>query len=241
MLLFLFYRVQHLYDGHQLTSKIPMSFIPPKNEYDDNTIRALQNNDDMHILSGQCNWMPGTSVPSYCKHTSLMNLSVVSPDIKVSGLYVLPTGAVLGNNDYWSNYLLPGSVEDATGWLDSQIANQGFGVLMLHPVEFATDSTCATMNEEKIKVLTDLIKSNTETIPTGKWKFMLYHEAVEYLTGDVVVQSEREYDTTPDHKAPMLPFILVIGGILCFMLSTCLCSYYSPELKKVQKSVCSCC
>ena len=170
----------------------------------------------------------------------MMNLSVVSPDIKVSGIYVLPTGAVLGDDAYWNNYLLPGSVGNATAWLDSQIENQGFGVLMLHPVEFATDATCSTIDAVKIQVLTDLIKSNTETIPGGKWKFMLYHEAVEYLTGDVVIQSDRVYNYQPEHKSPVLPFILVMGGILLFMISTCLCSYFTPEIKKARKESCCC-
>lgn len=216
-----------------------MTFIPPRNEFDDNTILAMQNNSDMHILSAQCNWRPGVSPPTtdHCVHTDLMNLSVVSPDIKVSDLYVLPTGAVLGDYAYWNNYLLPGSVSNATAWLDAQIENQGFGVLMLHPVEFALDSSCAVINEEKIKVLTDLIKSNTETIPAGKWKFMLYHEAVEYLTGDIVVQSEREYIGEPEHDSPVLPFILAVAGILVFMLGTCACSYFTPELNKVQKQM----
>jgi hypothetical protein len=221
----------------QLTGKLPMSFIPPRNEFDDTTIRALQNNTDMHILSAQCNWKPGTSNTDFCKHTSLMHLNVVSPDIKVSGLYVLPTGAVLGDSPYWHNYLLPASVANATAWLDAQIDNQGFGVLMLHPVEFAHDASCATINEAKIKVLTDLIKSNTETIPSGKWKFMLYHEAVEYLTGDIVVQSERAYEGAPEHDSPTLPFVIAVAGILIFMLCTCACSYFTPELNKVQKKL----
>jgi hypothetical protein len=214
-----------------------MTFIPPKNEFDDNTILALQNNTDYHILSAQCNWVPGTNRVEYCKSTDMMNLSVVSPNIKVNDLYVLPTGAVLGDYAYWQNYLLPGSVENATAWLQAQIDNQGFGVLMLHPVEFATDSSCAVIDEVKLKVFTDLIKSNTATIPGGKWKFMLYHEAVEYLTGDVVVQSGRAVDSDSD-TIKSLPFLLVIMAILIFMLGTCLCSYYTPELKKAQQKMC---
>lgn len=225
--------------ANKLTNKIPMTFIPPRNEYDDNTIFALQNNSDYHILSAQCNWIPGTNEFEHCKSTATMNLSVVSPNIKVSDLYVLPTGAVLGDVDYWQNYLLPGSVENATAWLQAQIDNQGFGVLMLHPVEFATDSSCAVIDEVKIKVFTDLIKSNTATIPGGKWRFMLYHEAVEYLTGDVVVQSGRVVESDSDNTIESLPFIVVVGVILLFMMCTCLCSYCTPEIRKAkQKMMC---
>mmetsp|Transcript_4374 Transcript_4374/g.7465 ORF Transcript_4374/g.7465 Transcript_4374/m.7465 type:complete len:351 (-) Transcript_4374:119-1171(-) len=224
--------------ANKLTNRIPMTFIPPRNEFDDNTILALQNNTDYHILSAQCNWVPGTNTPEHCKSTETMNLNVVSPNIKVSDLYVLPTGAVLGDVAYWENYLLPASVENATAWIDAQIDNQGFGVLMLHPVEFATDSSCAVIAQEKIQVFADLIKSNTETIPGGKWRFMLYHDAVEYLTGDVVVQSGRKYDSGNDDVNKSLPFLLGILGVLGFMVFSCLKSYYAPEIKKAKDKMC---
>lgn len=215
-----------------------MTFIPPRNEFDDHTVMALRNNSDFHILSGQCNWYPGTTRFEFCKSTSLMNLNVVAPDIKVNGLYVLPAGAVLGDRAYWNNYLLPASVENATAWLDSQIANQGFGVLMLHPVEFALDESCASINQAKIKVLTDLIKSNTATIPRGKWKFMLYHEAVEYLTGDVLVQSVRAYVPLSARESKFSwPFIIGVLGVLVFMLGSCAFSYFSPEITKAQRKL----
>ena len=217
-----------------------MTFIPPRNEFDDNTIIAMEANEDLHILSAQCSWVPGTSTKDHCVATDLMDLNVVSPNIKVNDLYVLPTGAVLGDFPYWENYLLPASVENATAWLDAQIDNQGFGVLMLHPVEFATDSTCAVIDHDKIKVLEDLIKSNTEVVPGGKWRFMLYQETVEYLTGDIVIQSDRPYDRGDDGDSPVLPFVLVVAAVAIFMLGSCAWSYFSPELNKVKKSCCCC-
>jgi hypothetical protein len=99
-----------------VTGKRPTSFIAPLNEYDSNTPIAMQA-EGISVMSASCVWDPVTYDPLYCMDGS----DVVAPDIMWNGVYSLPAGAVLGKEDYWTNYALPGAVVDAVGWIDAQI------------------------------------------------------------------------------------------------------------------------
>jgi hypothetical protein len=46
---------------------------------------------------------------------------VVAPDIVRGGVHMLPTGAVLGGIDYWTNFLLNASLAEAINWIELQI------------------------------------------------------------------------------------------------------------------------
>lgn len=156
----------------KVTNASPVSFIPPENSYDENTRTALIEN-SMNLMSAQCTWnleVPDT--PITCNEGS----QVVAPNIMWNGISMLPAGAVLGGMDYWEDFSKPASLDDAVAWIDAQITNQGFSVLMLHPQEFATDeSSCDKVDEDKLQVLVDLINYGQ-----NKWKFMTFQGAVSY-------------------------------------------------------------
>jgi peptidoglycan/xylan/chitin deacetylase (PgdA/CDA1 family) len=99
-----------------VTGKRPTSFITPFNEYDTNTPVSMLL-EGVSVMSASCTWDPVTYDPIYCMEGS----DVVAPDIMWNGVYSLPAGAVLGKEAYWTNYNLPASLADATGWIDAQI------------------------------------------------------------------------------------------------------------------------
>ena len=155
----------------------PSTFIPPQNLFTSDTFTAINRLSDIMIMSPECLWSveyPGT--PLHCPGDA----DVVAPNLKVNGVYMLPAGAVLGGEAYWTHYLLPASVDDAVQWVNQQLANQGFSVLMLHPVEFSTTSECVEVNYDKIQVLRDVIRYG---ISHG-WTFMTFRDGTEALTGE---------------------------------------------------------
>ena len=95
----------------------PNSFIPPLNEFDNNTMAAAKAN-GLNVFSAECTWSltePNTRVE--CKDIN----NVVAPDIIRDEVYMMPAGAVLGGSDYWNDYLLEASLEDAVNWIELQI------------------------------------------------------------------------------------------------------------------------
>eukprot|EP00602_Paraphysomonas_sp_CaronLab_P002858 CAMPEP_0185029044 /NCGR_PEP_ID=MMETSP1103-20130426/15118_1 /TAXON_ID=36769 /ORGANISM="Paraphysomonas bandaiensis, Strain Caron Lab Isolate" /LENGTH=301 /DNA_ID=CAMNT_0027563653 /DNA_START=46 /DNA_END=948 /DNA_ORIENTATION=+ len=159
-----------------VTRQSPVTFIPPTNVYDSNTLKALREHETIRVMSAQCSWSrtePGETV--VCGDGS----DVVAPNITYDGLYMLPAGAVLGDTGYWNNYLLPANASIAADWIEAQIAAQGFSVLMLHPVEFATESTCTNLDTEKIAALQEVIRYGQ-----GRWQFLSFTDAVEYISGE---------------------------------------------------------
>mmetsp|Transcript_3488 Transcript_3488/g.5439 ORF Transcript_3488/g.5439 Transcript_3488/m.5439 type:complete len:1094 (+) Transcript_3488:90-3371(+) len=156
-----------------VTGKETISFITPYNTYDSTTPYAMLA-EDMNIISAECAWVPYTEIILYCPPGS----NVVAPNIGWNGIYSLPAGAVLGSQAYWNDYSLEGSLSSAIGWIETQIANQGFSVVMLHPVEFATSTECTTLNSAKVQVLRDLISYSR-----GRWDVMTFTNAVGALTG----------------------------------------------------------
>jgi peptidoglycan/xylan/chitin deacetylase (PgdA/CDA1 family) len=100
-----------------VTTETPRAFIPPRNEFDDNTVLAATAS-GMHVFSGECTWsllVPNKT--SECKNIS----NVVAPDIVRDGVHMLPTGAVLGGIDYWTDFLLNASLAEAIHWVELQI------------------------------------------------------------------------------------------------------------------------
>jgi peptidoglycan/xylan/chitin deacetylase (PgdA/CDA1 family) len=100
-----------------VTTEVSNSFIPPRNEYDNTTILAAKAN-GMNVFSAECTWsltVPNT--PDHCKEI----VQVVAPDIMRGGVYMLPTGAVLGGIDYWTDFLLNASLAEAINWVELQI------------------------------------------------------------------------------------------------------------------------
>lgn len=160
---------------YSVTNVKPLSFIPPENLYDDNTIIAAKS-ENVSLISAQCTWdTTRPNVTINCPTSS----QVVAPNIIANGIYMLPAGAVLGNIDYWSDYQLSASVSDAVMWIETQIAAQGFSVLMLHPSEFAEDphGACSIKNQTKLDILADLIQYGQET-----WEFMTFQDAAKMLS-----------------------------------------------------------
>ena len=100
-----------------VTTAVPNSFIPPNNKFDENTPWAAKAN-DLTIFSAVCRW--SLSVPNtteYCPG----NVDVVSPDLYQSGVFMLPAGAVLGGQDYWTDFSLDANLADAIKWIEHQI------------------------------------------------------------------------------------------------------------------------
>ena len=133
----------------------PMTFIPPYGGFDHNTPTAMQSS-HLDVMSSFCIWDPeneGTAI--WCPSGS----HLVAPNIKYDGtdVYMLPAGAVLGGMDYWADNSLPASLSSSMEYMDAQVANQGFSVLSLNPMEFALDrSTCLGLDTEKVKVLREV-------------------------------------------------------------------------------------
>lgn len=99
-----------------VTGTNPLSFITPYNEFDANTAVALAAV-GLNVMSASCVWNRVTHTAINCPPGS----NVVAPNLLWNGIYSLPAGAVLGNIDYWTNYQLPGSVAEASGWITEQI------------------------------------------------------------------------------------------------------------------------
>lgn len=217
----------------KITYRRPSTFAPPRNTYDEVTVTALLDNEDINLMSAQCSWrLDGKNTPLFCNKGS----NVVAPNITYRNLYMLPTGAVMGDAGYFNDFLLPASLEDTVAWVEAQIENQGFSVIMLHPLEFATDSTCLTIDQDKIDVLKQVIDYGK-----GRWQFMTFQQAVKYYTGedpdpDYIVKKNGNDDSAGTSPSELVfAFALaLIGGIT---IISCCCSFTQPERKKLL----SCC
>ena len=100
-----------------VTTVTPTSFIPPRNEYDNNTLSAAKAL-GIRVFSPECTWsLTKPNTPDHCKSSA----QVAAPHIERDGLFMLPTGAVLGGLDYWQDFLLNASLADAVSWIELQI------------------------------------------------------------------------------------------------------------------------
>ena len=212
-----------------VTGRRPTTFAPPRNTYDDTTISVLRDHPELNLLSAQCSWRrDATGVPLFCNEGS----AVVAPNISYEGLYMLPTGAVMGAAPYFKDFLEPASLEDAVGWMEAQIANQGFSVLMLHPLEFSKDETCTQIDEEKLSVLLEVIAYGQD-----KWQFMSFQQALEYYTG-VKPDNDKFYhtkkkDTGSGTSAAEMTFAFALGVIMTVAVVSCCCSFSHPTRAKL--------
>ena len=121
-----------------VTSVATSSFIPPMNEFDNVTVLAAKQN-GLGVFSAECTWslsVPHT--PTSCDDSS----RVVAPHIQSDiGVYMLPAGAVLGGLDYWQDFSLNASVEEASEWIELQIGkrnhHRGHIVCMINELLFS--------------------------------------------------------------------------------------------------------
>jgi peptidoglycan/xylan/chitin deacetylase (PgdA/CDA1 family) len=161
----------------KVTTVTPKTFITPLNVYDTNTPIAMKSN-GLSIMSAECSWdvnRPGQV--SYC----LEGGDVKAPNITWNGVYMLSAGAVLGGDEYWEDTSLPASTTDAMNWMNAQIKNQGFTVLMLHPFEFTTDESACSVDQidrKKINVLTEVIQQGL----SNGWRFMTFQQGALALS-----------------------------------------------------------
>mmetsp|Transcript_352 Transcript_352/g.839 ORF Transcript_352/g.839 Transcript_352/m.839 type:complete len:517 (+) Transcript_352:48-1598(+) len=160
------FQTSDLKDGNDemelVTGIRPTTFIPPLNEFNADTVTAMIS-ENMDIMSPSCVWDTG-GVPLYCPAAA----NVVAPNIDYNGVDMLPAGAVLGDADYWTDFSRPADSALAIEWIERQIENQGFSVVMLHPVEFATSDACNVLNS-KFTQLREVFAYGA-----GKWDFMTY-------------------------------------------------------------------
>jgi peptidoglycan/xylan/chitin deacetylase (PgdA/CDA1 family) len=156
-----------------VTTEKATSFMPPWANYDDNTISAALAN-GMNVLSAECRWnLNSNGTTTHCKDKS----KVVAPNIMRDGIYMLPAGAVLGGYGYWEDYVKDANLTEAITWIELQIEMQGFSVVKLHPVEFATTYGCDDLSPTKMQVLRDLIAYGR-----SRWQFKTFADAVTTIS-----------------------------------------------------------
>jgi hypothetical protein len=69
---------------------------------------------------------------------------------------------------------------EAINWIELQIENQGFSVVMLHPVEFAMTNACKNLNTEKLQILRDLFAYGR-----SRWQFRTFTDAAATIVSDI--------------------------------------------------------
>mmetsp|Transcript_941 Transcript_941/g.2035 ORF Transcript_941/g.2035 Transcript_941/m.2035 type:complete len:1562 (+) Transcript_941:110-4795(+) len=150
----------------------PFTFIPPFGNFDHNTAPAMLDNGVhmLDVMSSYCVWDPANpGTTSWCPSGS----DLKAPHIQRNGVYMLPSGAVLGGIDYWEDNSKPANFTSTLAMVAEQVANQGFSVISLSPYEFATDrGTCLGTRSDKVEVLRqifDYAKAN--------WDVQLFQDA----------------------------------------------------------------
>lgn len=211
-----------------ITGLLPTAFVPPDNEFNGDTLLAVNDDNDIQVFSAKCVWnkdTPGSVIN--CPSPG----AVQAPDIFREGSYLLPAGAVLGGNSYWSNKVQPGNVSEAVKWVESQILNQNFSVVMLNPYEFSTSTECVSVDEDKIAVLEGLIDYGA-----GRWQFMTFQEATMYFANDTTlfdappVRADAKYEFQA--RLNILVVFIFTGCVLC---AACLSFCRTSTEQKIQK------
>ena len=147
----------------------PLSFIPPYGNFDHNTPSAMLAG-HLDVMSSYCVWDPANpGVASWCPSGD----DLKAPHIKRNGVYMLPSGAVLGGMDYWEDTSKPANFTSTLAMVKAQVANQGFSVISMSPYEFAIDrGTCLGINTQKLDVLRQIFAyANTN------WDVQLFQDA----------------------------------------------------------------
>lgn len=129
-------------------------FIPPRNEYDNNTLKILKEN-GFNILSAVCIF-DDSGIADHCPGEGDNVKAPVKAD--EFGIYRLPMGAVIGcEYSYFSTFIGEVSYNCTKKWINNQMIAQNFSVVMLHPQEFA-DPPSYTKNSEKLESLKSIIQ-----------------------------------------------------------------------------------
>lgn len=211
-----------------VTGVLPTAFIPPLNTFDSDTLEAMLDVDSLKVFSAECIWNQDifgqvTSCPAPG--------AVTAPNILTGGNYHLPAGAVLGGLDYWDNKIQPGNLSEAIKWIDTQILNQNFSVVLLHPYEFSTSTECVTVDSDKIAVLESLIDYGV-----GKYQFMTFKDAAVYFTNDTsIFNPQQERDDAKFEFQAKLNIFIVFCFTGCVLLVAC-CSFCRTSTEqKIQK------
>lgn len=118
----------------------PVTYIVPHYEYGEATIDAMKGLPPLSIVSGRCAWSHGSTTAEHPKYCLPDDDVTVAGGIVQEGIARLPAGAVLGcDADYFDAWGADVSTECALGWMDAQLENQSFSVLVLHPQEFTSE------------------------------------------------------------------------------------------------------
>ena len=156
------FRMDDLQDWFAAAQAKAATYIVPHYQYlDATTMPAMKDTSEvpsmsaLKIVSGRCAWShDGTTITHpgpYCLADDEVS---VTTGLTQDGIGRLPAGAVLGcEKEYFDSW---GTVTDDTcalAWMNAQIENQGFGILVLHPNEFSEQFGSAA----HYKVLDDVI------------------------------------------------------------------------------------
>jgi hypothetical protein len=156
---------------------------------------------------------------------------VAAPDVLQGGSYHLPAGAVLGGDNYWDNKIQIGNLTQAVQWIESQILNQNFSVVLLHPSEFSTSTECVSVDTDKIALLESLIDYGA-----GRYQFMTFQEAAIYFANDTTIFDPvvDRADAKFEFQAKLnLFFVFCFTG--CVLCVACLSFCRTSTEQKIQK------
>jgi peptidoglycan/xylan/chitin deacetylase (PgdA/CDA1 family) len=211
-----------------VTGVFPTAFIPPLNTFDSDTLDAMSSVQDLKVFSAKCVWnqdVPGevTNCPSPG--------AVSAPNILVGSNYHLSAGAVLGNTAYWNNKIQPGNLSAAIQWIDTQILNQNYSVVLLHPSEFSASTECVSVDTDKIELLESLIDYGA-----GKYQFMTFQQAAKYFANDTSIFNalDERANAKFDFQAKF-NLLIVFCFTGCVLFTACLSFCRTSTEQKIQK------
>lgn len=211
-----------------VTGALPASFTPPQSSFDSNTLQAVHEDYWLRIFSAKCVWNKNTP-------GSVINCAspgaVVAPEVYREGSYQLPAGAVLGGDSYWSNKVQPGNLSAAIEWIESQILNQKFSVVLLHPYEFSTSTECVSVDEDKIALLESLIDYGA-----GRWEFSTFQDTIMHFTNDTTLfDLPEERDDSKFGFQAKLNLLVVFVFTGCVLCVACLSFCRKSTEQKIRK------
>lgn len=212
-----------------VTGVVPTAFSPPLNSFDGETLEAMISIEELKVFSAKCVWnLDISGEVTNCPSPS----AVGAPgDFLVEGTYHLPAGAVLGNTAYWNNKIQPGNLSAAIQWIDNQILNQNFSVVLLHPSEFSTSTECVSVDTAKIEILENLIDYGA-----GKYQFMTFQDAVKYFANDTAIFTSRSERADAKFGVQAKFNIVIVFSLTgCVLLVACLSFCRTSTEQKIQK------
>jgi peptidoglycan/xylan/chitin deacetylase (PgdA/CDA1 family) len=158
----------------ELFGTTPNIFIPPRNLYDENTVKILYENDFSHLIS----------------HVADNNETFIIDQTFYNVPATTETG-VLVNGNIWelreNNYILDK--------ISNSIQERGYAIIMIHPQEFSVDTDGGNWNPDQQRLanlnelLDKIIKTNTKIVFSSEVK-PNYENNIE-----TVVPKEDKIDT----------------------------------------------